>query len=66
MLGGEDSEPFDFFKVCIIRGFLEARKHMHRVSLLVEIMLQVVAATSLSALTRCLRWHRVQWTCPVF
>ncbi|GIX62931.1 phosphatidylinositol 3- and 4-kinase [Babesia caballi] len=38
VIGGEDSDNFDYFKALVIRGLLEARKHMDRIVLLVEMM----------------------------
>ncbi|ORM39510.1 Phosphatidylinositol 4-kinase [Babesia sp. Xinjiang] len=38
VMGGETSDNFDYFKALVIRGLLEARKHMDRIVLLVEMM----------------------------
>lgn len=35
---GRPSEPFDYFKVLMIQGFLAVRKHSDRITLLVEMM----------------------------
>jgi len=39
MGGEENSEMFDYFKILLIRGFLEARKHVRKFVLLTQIML---------------------------
>ncbi|EDO07306.1 Phosphatidylinositol 3- and 4-kinase family protein [Babesia bovis T2Bo] len=38
VMGGETSDNFGYFKALVIRGLLEARKHMDRIVLLVEMM----------------------------
>ena len=38
---GVGSEPFDYFKVLVVQGFLAARKHADRIILLIEMMLGV-------------------------
>ncbi|GFE54128.1 phosphatidylinositol 4-kinase [Babesia ovis] len=38
VMGGEFSDNFGYFKALVIRGLLEARKHMDRIVLLVEMM----------------------------
>jgi len=40
VMEGEDSECFSYFKMIFIRGFLEARKQLNKVPLLVELMMQ--------------------------
>jgi len=37
---GEDSNHFNYFKSLVIRGLLEARRHAHKICLLVEVMMQ--------------------------
>lgn len=38
IIGGESSDNFEYFRTLVIRGLLEARKHMDRIVLLVEMM----------------------------
>eukprot|EP00743_Colponemidia_sp_Colp-15_P007427 GILK01008026.1.p1 GENE.GILK01008026.1~~GILK01008026.1.p1 ORF type:complete len:909 (+),score=167.22 GILK01008026.1:131-2857(+) len=38
VMGGEDSQTFQYFRILLIRGFLEARKHCEKIILLVEMM----------------------------
>ncbi|KAK1935932.1 putative phosphatidylinositol 4 kinase [Babesia divergens] len=38
IIGGESSDNFAYFRTLVIRGLLEARKHMDRIVLLVEMM----------------------------
>jgi len=38
IMGGEDSAPFAKFQLLVIRGYLEARKHAHKLILLLEIL----------------------------
>ena len=40
MGGEENSEMFDYFKILLIRGFLEARKHYRKFVLMSQIMLE--------------------------
>eukprot|EP01083_Nonionella_stella_P095459 268039_1 len=40
MGGEENSEMFDYFKILLIRGFLEARKHVRKFVLMSRIMLE--------------------------
>lgn len=40
MGGEENSEMFDYFKILLIRGFLEARKHVRKFELMSKIMLE--------------------------
>eukprot|EP00484_Ammonia_sp_Unknown_P025398 CAMPEP_0197024018 /NCGR_PEP_ID=MMETSP1384-20130603/4673_1 /TAXON_ID=29189 /ORGANISM="Ammonia sp." /LENGTH=1099 /DNA_ID=CAMNT_0042452345 /DNA_START=16 /DNA_END=3315 /DNA_ORIENTATION=+ len=40
MGGEENSEMFDYFKILLIRGFLEARKHVRKFVLISKIMLE--------------------------
>merc|ERR1712048_87902 len=40
MGGEENSEMFDYFKILLIRGFLEARKHVRKFVLMAQIMLE--------------------------
>lgn len=38
VIGGEDSDKFEYFRTLVIRGFLEARKHRDRLILLVRML----------------------------
>ncbi len=38
VMDGQDSEPYNNFSMLFMNGFLEARKHAHKIILLVEIM----------------------------
>ncbi|KAK1443457.1 phosphatidylinositol kinase [Babesia gibsoni] len=38
IIGGETSDNFEYFRTLVIRGLLEARKHMDRIVLLVDMM----------------------------
>lgn len=38
VMDGEDSDSFNYFKMLIIRGFLEVRKNAHKIMCLVEVM----------------------------
>merc|ERR1712194_236972 len=40
VMEGEGSDSFNYFKVLIIRGYLEARQYAHQILLLVEVMMQ--------------------------
>lgn len=40
VMEGEGSDSFNYFKVLVIRGYLEARQHAEKILLLVEIMMQ--------------------------
>ena len=38
VLGGQDSDLFNYFKFLLLKGFLAARKHFERIKLIVEVM----------------------------
>jgi len=38
VMDGECSDQFEYFRTLVIRGFLEARKHMERILLLVQMI----------------------------
>lgn len=38
IMDGEYSDNFEYFRTLIIRGFLEARKHVDRIVLMIEMM----------------------------
>mmetsp|Transcript_19413 Transcript_19413/g.51876 ORF Transcript_19413/g.51876 Transcript_19413/m.51876 type:complete len:814 (+) Transcript_19413:116-2557(+) len=40
VMGGESSEQFEYFRLLLIRGFLEARKHMERITLPIRMILK--------------------------
>jgi len=41
VMGGEEqSEAFDYFKILLIRGFLEARKHVRKFVLMTKVMME--------------------------
>jgi len=40
VMDGESSEQFEYFRTLLIRGFLEARKHVERITLPVRMMLR--------------------------
>ena len=40
ILGGKDSEIFEYFKSLLIKGFLEVRKHLEDILIIIEICMK--------------------------
>merc|ERR1719384_904016 len=61
MGGEENSEMFDYFKILLIRGFLEARKHVRKFVLMAQIMLEGAPMPCFLAGHKCVKDLRARF-----
>lgn len=40
LLGGKQSETFSYFKILLVQGFMELRKHVDSIVYIIEIMME--------------------------